>query len=168
MVTLKSGRHVYNGLSVRGASDLITQIKESRKAGTDGICGFTFNASSGRPNLAKALSSQLYPTWVPTPPMSWKPALPNGGPAKPAGPKAMFDKAIAVAATDKGLDEATALLEQVVREDPNFTEAHFRLGRCYLRKGMNTKAAYEFRQALELDANHKGAEEELRKVQSKE
>jgi len=168
MVSLKSGRHVYNGLMIRGATDLITQIKESRKAGTDGTCGFTFNASPNRTALASALRSQVYQTWVTTPPMPWKPPLPARTIAKPLSPKELFDKAIQLAATDKGLDEAITLLQQVVAEDPNMTEAHFRLGRCYLRKGMKTEAADEFRQTLELDASHKGAEEELRKLQAAE
>lgn len=165
MVRWRSGRHVYNGISIRGTRDLITQITETRKRGADGMCGFAFNTSPYRRELANALRNEVFKTWVPTPSMPWKPPRPSGGPQKPPGPKELFDKAIQAAKNDAGLDEAISLLEQVIQLEPNFAEAHFRLGRCYLRKGMTIKAVEQFRETLEIEGSHKGALEELKKLE---
>ena len=219
MVRWKHDRHAYNGLSVQPPDDYATQVNESRKRGTDGTCGFAFNAGSGgggnrpnvapggfgRPNaaggdfnrsnvnrgganrgnfnaggvgqgnfgrtgfnpsfrqrlsrgqLALALRQKVFQTWAPTPPMPWKAARPSGGPDKSAQGKIELDSAIYAA----GTEGAIALLREAIRQGPASADAHYRLGRLLLFKGMKAEAASEFEKALELDAKHAGAKAEL-------
>ena len=163
MVRWRNGRHVYNGITVSGAHNLIVQIAASQKRGTDGVVGFAFNKSSGRGQLADSLRDTVFATYVPVPDMPWKPKRASDSVAKHEGPQELFDKAISFASNDKGLDKAIELLKRAIEADANFTEAHFRLGRCYLRKGMKAEAEAEFKETLQLDATHAGALAELNK-----
>ena len=65
----------------------------------------------------------------------------------------MLDSAIYSA----GLDGAITLLREAVREDPASADAHYRLGRCLLLKGLKTEAGAEFAEALKLDPKNAGA-----------
>lgn len=210
MVRWKHDRHAYNGLSVQPPDDYATQVKESRKRGTDGTCGFAFNGSQGsagnRPNfapggfgggnfnrnmpnrgnfnrgnanrgnfggfagnnagrgfnpgsfrprtsrsqLALALRQKVFQTWAPTPPMPWKAARPSGGPDLSAQGKIALDSAIYLG----GVDGAIALLREIIRQDPASADAHYRLGRSLLLKGLKAEAEAEFQEALRLDPAH--------------
>ncbi|HET6456749.1 MAG TPA: family 10 glycosylhydrolase [Armatimonadota bacterium] len=164
MVRWRHGRHVYNGILISGAHNLIVQITASRKRGADGVLGFAFNRSDSRGRLADSLKDTVFAKWAPVPDMPWKPKRESGSLAKPEGPQELFDKAISYASNDKGLDKAIDLLKSAIQQDENFTEAHFRLGRCYLRKGMKAEAEAEFKETLQLDAVHAGAQAELEKI----
>jgi uncharacterized lipoprotein YddW (UPF0748 family) len=165
MVKWKHGRQVYNGCLTRDADGFIAQIQESRARRTDGVCGFAFTNEGNREALASKLRMQVYPTWVPTPPMMWKPPHPSEETGKPPDAKRLFDEAIYYASKGNELDKAIDLLKKAVEADANFAEAHFRLGRCYLRKGMKDEAAAKFRDTLEINARHGGAMTELRRLE---
>lgn len=162
MVKWAHGRHAYNGITVGNTDTLIAQIKESRALGTNGIAGFAFN-SGRREGVVDALRQGVYSTWVPTPAMPWKPERKSGGPIIATDPKELYAKAASFAG-EKDFDTAIMLLRRAVEKDVNYTDAYFKLGRCYLQKGMNTEAAEAFRQTLEIDPNNKDAQAELRKL----
>ena len=168
MVRWRHDRHAYNGMSTRNVDGFIAQIGASRKGGTDGVVGFAFNASRNRMPLATTLREAVFQTRVPVAPMPWKPARASGGPEEPAGPKELFNRAIFYASKGNDLDKAIALLKEAIAQDINFAEAHFRLGRCYLRKGMKTEAAAEFRETLEINPSHGGALVELERMEGAE
>jgi len=162
MVKWRHGRHAYNGISVRGVDDFVTQVKETRTRGADGVVGFDFGPKSSRATFAEGLRQSVYEKWVPTPPMSWKPSRSSAVIEQPlTDPKQLFDKAIYYASTGNDLDKAIELLKAALDTDPNYAEAHFRLGRCYLRKGMKDQAVAQFKETLELDGEHSGAIAEL-------
>jgi len=124
--------------------------------------GFDFGPKSSRATFAEGLRQSVYEKWVPTPPMSWKPSRSSAVIEQPlTDPKQLFDKAIYYASTGNDLDKAIELLKAALDTDPNYAEAHFRLGRCYLRKGMKDQAVAQFKETLELDGEHSGAIAEL-------
>lgn len=164
MVRWKYGRQAYNGIGITDAKDYVTQVTASRKAGTDGVCGFAYNSIKDKEAFASSLRAHLYPTWVPTPPMPWKAERTSGGPKPPAGPQQLFDQAIYYASKGNDLDKAIELLKEAILQDINFTEAHFRLGRCCIRKGMKAEAEAQFKETLELNPNHGGALVEMQRL----
>lgn len=168
MVRWRHGRHVYNGILVSGAHNLIVQIAASQKRGTDGVVGFAFNRSDSRGQLADSLKDTVFAKWAPVPDMPWKPKRKSESLAKHESPQELFDKAISLASNSKGLDKAIDLLKSAIQQDENFIEAHFRLGRCYLRKGMKAEAEAEFKETLQLDATHAGALGEIEKLSKAE
>lgn len=160
--SLRHGRHVYNGLSVQGSGSLVAQIKESRNRDADGIVGFHFNASADRDGIALALREQVFQMPVPTPAMAWKP-MGTRALAACAGPKELFGRA--VLCSSKGdVDGAIEFFKKAIEADASFAEAHYRLGCCYLRKGMKDEAAAEFRKTLDINPAHGGALVGLRRL----
>lgn len=181
MVRWKHDRHAYNGLSVQPPDNYGVQVNESRTRGTDGTCGFAFNAlgryRASRPifspggnyiggynrihrgQFALALRQNLFPTWVPTPPMPWKAERPagSGGPVIAAGGATDLDSCIYSA----GVEGAITLLKEAIQKSPGCDDAHYRLGRCYRLKGMDTEAKAEFEEVLKIDPSHIGASAEL-------
>jgi tetratricopeptide (TPR) repeat protein len=162
MVKWAHSRHAYNGLTAGNSDTFIAQIKESREKGTHGVAGFAFN-SSRRGGIVDALRGSVYKTWVPTPPMPWKPARTSGGPIITADPKELYNKAASYAGT-KDFDTAIILLKRAIEKDINYTDAYLRLGKFYLQKGMKAQAVESFRQTLEIDPNNKEAQAELLKI----
>jgi len=164
MVKWSHDRHAYNGISVRTPELYAEQVKISRDQGTDGVVGFSFNGRNRSP-LVNALRDGVYREWVPVAPMPWKAPRKSGGPITDTDPKALYEKAITYAGSND-FDTAIILLTRAIEKDMNFTDAYYRLGRCYLRKGMKTEAAEKFRQTLEIEPDHKEAQAELRKLAS--
>lgn len=162
MVKWAHGRHAYNGITVGNTETFINQIRESREKGTNGIAGFAFNGRN-RTAVVDALRNSVYKEWVPTPAMPWKPARKSGGPITATDPKALYEQA-AVYSGSSDFDTAIILLERAIEKDINYVDAYFKLGRCYLHKGMKAEAAESFRQTLEIDPNHKDAQAELLKL----
>lgn len=154
-------RHAYNGLTVN-TTTFPKQIEESREKGTDGYVGFAFN-SRLRSGIVDILRDGVYKEWAPVPPMPWKPARKTGGPIVTQDPKELYEKGIASASAND-LDSAIILLKRAIEKDINYAEAYYRLGRCYLRKGMKNEAVEQFKQVLEIDPSNKDAQEELRKI----
>ncbi len=69
------------------------------------------------------------------------------------------------AALDSGaFDLALAKFRQALREKPGLAEAHYHLGLTLARKGDSTASAAAFRQTLELDPRHRGAQQALAAV----
>ncbi len=163
MVKWAHKRYAFNGISAR-ADTMPKQVKECREKGTAGAVGFAFNGRS-RSSLADALREQVYQEWVPVPAMPWKTARKSGGPIVTQDPKELYDLGIASASAND-YDTAIILLKRAIDKDMNFKDAYYRLGRCYLRKGMKTEAANQFKQVLELDPSNKEAQDELRKIAS--
>ncbi len=157
----RNKRHAYNGLSVN-TTTLPKQIEESREKGNDGHVGFAFN-SRGRAAVVEMLRDGVYKEWVPVAPMPWKPARKSGGPIITQAPKELYEKGIEFASAND-LDSAIILLKRAIEKDFNYTDAYYRLGRCYLRKGMRNEAVEQFKQVLELDPNNKAAQDELQKI----
>lgn len=140
-----SGKPTYVGLDVghNQAEDIARQIEAVRKAKLDGFILFQFNQTSRREALAAAL---------------------RNGPCKAspfADSREAFDTGVRYAAAGR-LSLAKSYLEQAVGIDPQNAEAHFRLGRCYLRERDNARAKELFEKTLALDPKHSGAAKELR------
>jgi uncharacterized lipoprotein YddW (UPF0748 family) len=76
MVKWKHGRHAYNGISVRGIDEYVTQVTETRTRGADGEVGFDFGPRGSRDMFALGLRQNLYPRSAPTPEMPWKATSP--------------------------------------------------------------------------------------------
>jgi len=156
------GRHVYMGQNFDSDTDgVVRQILASRKRGMDGISGFAFNARSGREKLVEILRSKVFQEAASLPEMPWKLD------AVRRASREAFQRAIALAVKDENLDEAIKLLSRSVELDPTYAEAHFRLGRCYLRKGKFQQAAESFRETLRLSPRHRGAQEQLKIAEAK-
>ena len=174
MVRWRHDRHAYNGISVgrdwsrrlagHDTDSLVAQIEASRKGGTDGICGFAFNRSGARRNLAFALRQRVFRTWVPTPPMPWLPPRTSGGPVMPPEPKDGIDRFMYYS----GLENTITYLKQVIEKSPDSAEAHYRLGRCYRLKGMKSEAVAEFNEVLRINPTHGGALVEVRRIEGKD
>lgn len=74
----------------------------------------------------------------------------------------MFEKA-RVCYRVKMVDEAVALLDEVMRVSPENPDVHYLLGRCHMFNGENEKAKASLQKALEY--GHPDAEERLRALQ---
>jgi len=150
------GRHAYIGQTFSGDVDrVVRQILACRERDVAGVSGFPFNETQWRPKLVRALREKVFQEAAEIPEMPWKMDA-----ARRASREAL-NQAIRYATSEVNLDKAIELLSRAVALDPSYTEAHFRLGRCYLRKKMYELAATEFRRVLQLDPRHKAAGEQL-------
>lgn len=143
-----SGRPTYVGIEVylNEPEYVIRQIEAIRKAGLQGFMLFSFNQSSRRAALVKALGSG-----------------PAGGASVSTAQEA-FERGIKYAVANQ-LGMAKVSLQRAIELDPNYAEAYFRLGRCYLREKNDSKASEFFRKVLSLDPNHAGAKSELKSLE---
>jgi uncharacterized lipoprotein YddW (UPF0748 family) len=162
-VRLRNGRQIYNGILTDRTNYLVTQIKATRISGADGIVGFHFNASADRDGIALALRQEVFQTPAPTPPMTWKPAQSPTVTEASTDPKELLSSAISLAS--KGdLDRAIELLKRSIEADPDFADAHYRLGCYYQRKGMKDEASAEYRETLRIRPGHGGASVALSRI----
>lgn len=76
-----------------------------------------------------------------------------------------FDKGIELA-TKSRLTEAIVEFKRAIDLDPKYAEAHFRLGRCYVRSSDAVAATACFRKCLSIDPAHDGAKAELAKLKA--
>jgi uncharacterized lipoprotein YddW (UPF0748 family) len=137
-----SGKPTYVGLGAHNnmPSGILRQIEAVRKAGLEGYVLFSFNESSLRDSMVVALSKQV--------------------PFENLVASQMFERGIRFAAQNQ-LGMAKVYLKKAVELDPDNAEAHFRLGRVYLRERNNSLAKTEFESALKVDTSHSLARQEL-------
>jgi uncharacterized lipoprotein YddW (UPF0748 family) len=154
----KYGRHVYAGQEFYVPEKAVAQIKATRSKNLEGSCGFAFNSGSKRDALVKALRAEVFQDPALIPEMPWKLDA-----AKKAS-RENYNKAIYYATKGKNLDKAIELLKASIKDDPGYVDAHFRLGRCYLRKEMDTEASAKFQEVLKMDPKYTAAEKELQKM----
>lgn len=141
-----NGRPTYVGVDLHNnsTSNILRQISAVRKAGLQGYVLFSFNDFPVRDSIVEALAKQ-------------------SGYTECSTSEQMFDKAIRCAEANQ-LGMAKVYLKKAIELDPNNTEAHFRLGRVYLREKNYTMAQQEFEKTLKLDASHEGAKSELEAI----
>lgn len=146
------GRKVYVGIDVN-SNDLTgirQQMEAVRKAGLGGVVWFSFNATQRRAQLVKALGNGIR-----------EPVVAESG---DSAARDEFDLGIRHATANQ-LGTAIVHLKKAIDLDPEFAEAYFRLGRCYLRERNSAKAEEFFKKTLELDPSHEGAKNELQALQ---
>ena len=67
--------------------------------------------------------------------------------------------------TLKGKDGiAIMLFHEVIRCDPAYVDAHYYLGRCFMRLNLDNEAIAQFETALRIDPNYKRAQDALRNL----
>jgi uncharacterized lipoprotein YddW (UPF0748 family) len=144
------GRPTYVGVDLHNnsAANIIRQIEAVRKTGLQGFVLFSFNDFPARGSIVAALAKQ---------------------PDNPADTECctsmqFFDRAIRCAEANQ-LGMAKVYLKKAIELDPDYTEAHFRLGRVYLREKNYATARQEFEQTLKLDPSHVHAKSELESVE---
>ncbi len=116
-----------------------------------------------RDALAIQIRQKINPTWVPTPVMPWKAQRPAKV-VKPAeDAEQLLDSAYLFASRGGSVDKTIEMLKHVVIVDPNYADAHYRLGQFYAKKGMKQQAVGEFQYALLIDPKHAGAKAGLGK-----
>lgn len=153
----KYERHVYCGLDFNSDPMLVLrQLEATRKRGLEGMVGFSFNQSDARVKLVQALRSGIYSDPARVPEMSWKLH------AVIRASRDRYAKAVDAATRGRNVDLAITLLKKALEIDPNYVDAHFRLGRCYTKKGMHQEAVKEFQAVLALDSDYLAAQRELR------
>lgn len=143
---------VYQGLDADNQSpnDVVTQIKYCRSVGQTGFLLFPFNQGKKRDALVEVMSKEIGPA----------PRLPVMQVDRSAEPKQVYDKGIQLA-VDWKIDEAIAQFKKAIELDPDYVDAHFRLGRCYLKQKNYPAAKTSFMKTLELDPNYAAAQKEL-------
>jgi len=141
------GKDVYVGLdtSINSPEEIVRQIEAVRRAGLAGFILFPFNQSARREALVQVLR-----------------AGPCAGP-QPGGSRAAFQRGVRHGVANQ-LDLAKQCFQEAIELDPGYAEAHFRLGRCYLREGDTAKAKELFEKTLSLDPSHAGAKRELKSL----
>jgi tetratricopeptide (TPR) repeat protein len=142
----------YQGLDAehQTAEQLIAQIKYCRSIGQKGFLLFPFNAGKLREGILPAFQKEFSPA----------PRLPvNELDAKDES-RRVYDKGIELAVAWK-IEEAIAQFKKAIELDPLYSDAHFRLGRCYLKVKDYPAAKTYFLKTLELDPNYKEAQKEL-------
>lgn len=149
------GRQVWVGIDVtiNDANGIRKQMEAVRKSGLEGYVWFSFNASQRRTQLVKALGGYVPEIAQPSESLT----VARSGCAQA---QAQFDLGIRHAAANQ-LGMAKVYLRKAIELDPQFAEAYFRLGRCYLRERNMRQATELFNKTLEIDADHEGAKKEL-------
>ncbi|MEN6357942.1 MAG: family 10 glycosylhydrolase [Armatimonadota bacterium] len=140
------GKPTYVGIDLHNnsTSNILRQIAAVRKAGLQGYVLFSFNDFPVRDSIVAALAKQ-----------------PGASSNVECSTSAQFfDKGIHCAEANQ-LGMAKVYLKKAIELDPNYIEAHFRLGRVYLREKNYTMAQQEFEATLQLDPSHAGAKSEL-------
>lgn len=149
-------RHIYNGLDFLQSPELVArQLEAARKRGAEGMVGFSFNQSESRVKLVQMLKNGIFAELAIVPEMPWKYS------AQRRQSRELYAKAIDAATRGRDLDKAIELLKEALEVDPKYVDAHFRLGRCYLRKGMYNEAAKKFEEVLAANPNHISAKKHL-------
>ena len=143
---------VYQGIDAnnQSAANMVKQIEYCRKVGQPGFVLFEFNADKHREALAAALGAGLGPA----------PKLPVNEPTNSATARQVYDEGIQLA-INKQIPEAEAKFKQAIELDPNYADAYFRLGRCYLKEQNYSAAKAMFSKTLEVDPSYAAAEKEL-------
>ncbi|MCE5322793.1 family 10 glycosylhydrolase [bacterium] len=144
-----NGRPTYVGVDLHNnsTSNILRQIAAVRKAGLQGYVLFSFNDFPVRDAIVAALAKQSG-------------VSSNEECSTSAG---FFDKGIRCAEANQ-LGMAKVYLKKSIEMDQNNAEAHFRLGRVYLREKNYTMAKQEFDTTLTLDPSHEGAKVELESI----
>lgn len=155
MVRWRHDRHVINGMSAYWMEGLVRQIRASRECGTDGVCGFHFNKNARRGHNAFLLRREVFPHPVAVPRMPWKPERP---------PYAVKSDDTTWWMYYGGVECAMSLISEALAANPKSADLHYRLGRLYRLRGMETEAMTEFRKAQDLDPSHEGAKVELSRL----
>ncbi|MHB9035209.1 MAG: glycoside hydrolase family 10 protein [Armatimonadota bacterium] len=147
------GRPTYVGLDVHNnnPSGIVRQISAVRSAGLQGYVLFSFNESTLRDSVVAALARQS--------PSERYDSFTN------LASRQMFDKGVRYAAANQ-LGLAEVHLKKAVELDPDFADAHFRLGRVYLREHKLARARECFETALTIDPSHAYAKAELDAMES--
>lgn len=143
-----NGKPTYVGVDLHNnsTSNILRQIAAVRKTGLQGYVLFSFNDFPVRDSIVAALAKQ--------------PHEPNNIDLECSTSAQFFGKGIRCAQANQ-LGMAKVCLKKAIELDPNYTEAHFRLGRVYLREKNYTSAKQEFEATLKLDPSHASAKEEL-------
>lgn len=146
-----SGKPVYVGVDVHSndSSGAVRQVHATKNAKMDGFVLFSFNPSSKRNAVVRAMNGTPYESQVVCEVSS-----------SVAESQAAFEKGIKFASVNQ-VGMAIVQLKKAVELDNCNVEAHYRLGRCYLKERNKTKAEQCFTRALEIDPMHDGAREEL-------
>ncbi len=148
------GRHVYVGINIAQSPDLVVrQMEAARKSGAHGLVGFQFNESPARPKLVQALKNSAYSQIASVPAMPWK---------TDDGYRKLYAQAIQAATVERNTDRAITLLKEALTINPNYVDARFQLGRCYLSKNLYRESIAEFERVLELSPKHPTAEYQIR------
>lgn len=149
-------RHLYCGLDFNQSPDMvIQQLKAAEKRGVEGMVGFSFNQTDSRKKLVQSLRSGIYSYPAVVPEMPWKMD------AVRRASRDRYAKAIDAATRGQDVDGAIALLHEAVRLDPKYADAHFRLGRCYLKKDMYDDAINEFKVVLTINPDYVSAKHQI-------
>lgn len=155
-------RQVYNGQDFLQSPELVAQqLEAARKYGVDGMVGFAFNQSESRVKLVQVLKNGAFSEPASVPEMPWKYNVQR------KRSRELYAKAIDAATMGRDLDKAIDLLKEALTADPVYIDAHFRLGRCYMRKGMYDEAAKEFEEVLAEKPDYLSAKKNLEDVQKK-
>lgn len=149
---------VYQGIDAnnQSAADMFRQIQYCRKVGQAGFVLFEFNADKHRDALAPKLGALLGPA----------PRLPVNEPSDRAQARRLYDEGIDLAVKWR-LSEAEAKFKKAIELYPNYADAYFRLGRCYLKEQNYSAAKAMFSKTLEIDPSYEAASKELKQLEDK-
>lgn len=145
------GRPTYVGIEVHANNNngVLNQIEAIRKSGLEGYVLFSFNESTRRNSLVAALNNGSHNM------------IAAAGPSRDA-----YNKGIRYASVNQiGLAKVQFMKAIII--DPDYAEAYFRLGRCYLKEHNTEKAKDLFEKTLIVDPRHNGARKELAALQNK-
>jgi len=149
-------RHVYCGLNFsQSVSMVLQQLDASRKREMNGMVGFAFNQSDARIKLVAALKYGIFAEPALVPEMPWKLD------AVRRASRQRYADAIDAATRGRDLDGAIKLLHEALEFDPDYTDARFRLGRCYLRQDRFEEAIAEFEKVLAIDPSYASAARQM-------
>ncbi|NLN78413.1 MAG: family 10 glycosylhydrolase [Armatimonadetes bacterium] len=147
-----AGGLVYQGLGAEYQSpeNIVTQIKYCRSIGQKGFLLFSFNQGKRRDALVPVLGAALGPA----------PKLTINAIDYKVEARRTYGRGIDLAVASK-TDEAIAQFKKAIDFDPEYADAHFRLGRCYLKVKDYPAAKASFLKTLELDPTYESAKKEL-------